>query len=222
MEVAPTFFWLICTHVFGGITVLCLILVGKDFSAPNSYYGEAGILYGPQVAEIVVAMFAILATPLAACAAVLTSSPLMSRSIRALIPAYICCASAVAAFTAMILSIEPFRTYNILYADQPDNVQQLLGGIIFALSLPLAAATAFIAVSRLTSFGSNKHLRAAPIHPAEFSKNAGLIAGGLAALGVGLTLTCILSSVMNYGPGSYLMATTPYSLLQNVKVGGIC
>jgi hypothetical protein len=217
----PALGWLVAAHVAGAAVVLCLCLVGKSFSAPNAQYGEAGIIYPPQVAEIVVALLAILATPLAASASVLASASLQRPFLRAILAGYVSIAMAAAAVIVMALSIEPFRTYNISYADQPDNVQQLLGGMVFALAVPLSIVCAYISVSRLWPLvGSTKQLRQAPIHPASrlWGSNGALVAYGIIALGAGFTLTCVLSSVMNYGPGSYLMATSPFSLVQGVSV----
>jgi hypothetical protein len=243
MLVKSTVLWLIVAHLCGGLAIACLCLVGKSFSVNNVEYQEAGILYPAQVSEIVVAMFAILCTPLACGMVLLTSASLKLSTIFAL---YVAFASSASAVAAMTFSIEPFRTYNISYADQPDNVQQLLGGIAFAISVPLACVSFIIAATRFQARIS-RPLQSTPMHPTQrfLGSNAALVGGGIFALGAGLCLTCVLSSVMvrerqfrvnlqtpehcgsycclracvqNYGPGSYLRATSPFSLVQNVQV----
>ena len=199
LPLPPWAIWSAIAHVIFFAGVCGAAIVGEAFSAPNALYGESGILQQSHLFGIVLAMFAIVTAPLAAGMAIIASSFNDSKLIRCLLPSYWSIAGVLAATAAMVYSIQPSNTFSI---NQPDNVQQLLGGAVFSIAVPFSIVAACVLCSHLRSKEELNPLTwlQASLGEELVGRNAFLVAGGIVALAAAMFMCCILSGVMNFGP----------------------
>ena len=195
--------WLAIAHVLVLAGICGAWIVGEDFSV-NVIAG------GPELNQtdefgIFLAMFAIVTAPLAAAMSVIAVGASDSVPVRIAVSFYNSVAGVLLAAAAMAFSVRPADTFSTVHA--PDNVQQLLGGMVFAIAIPYVITTACVAIvhARGKDVGARLDPRAwlDAARGEEFlGPNALLITGGLVTIAAATFLSCILSSVMNYGPGA--------------------
>lgn len=201
----PTWaWWLLVAHALFFAGVGGAAIVGEAFSAQNAEYGEAGILQPADLFGICLAMFGTVTAPLAAALSMIAVSASPSPRLRTAVSAYNFVAATLIASAAMVYCVRPGDTYSI--TNPPDNVQQMLGGMVFSIAILYALTAAYItgANARAESVTAQLDPRAwlQASRGEEFlGKNATLVVSGVALI-AGVAFMCsILSSVMNFGPG---------------------
>lgn len=195
--------WLAIAHVLVLAGICGAWIVGEDFSV-------IVIAGGPELDQtdefgIFLAMFAIVTAPLAAAMSVIAVGASDSLPLRVAVSFYNSIAGVLVAAAAMAFSVRPADTFSSVHS--PDNVQQLLGGMVFAIAIPYVITTTCVAIvhARGKDVGARLDPRAwlDAARGEEFlGPNALLIMGGVATIAAATFLCCILSAVMNFGPGA--------------------
>lgn len=203
----PTWaWWLIIAHALFFAGVGGAAIVGEAFSAPNAEYGESGILQPADLFGIILAMIGTVTAPLAGALSIITVSASPSARLRIVVSAYNFVAAVIIAAAAMVYSVRPGDTYST--TNPPDNVQQLLGGMVFAIAIPYALTAAYVTGANARSESAISRLDPRAWLQAsrgeEFiGRNALLVAGGVVLIAGAAFMCSILSSVMNFGPGAW-------------------
>ena len=243
LKVLPRWvWWLAIAHILVMAGICGAWIVGEDFSVNV-------IANGPELDQadefgIVLAMFAIVTAPLAAAMSVIAVGASDSPLLRVTVSFYNSVAGVVLAAAAMAFSVRPSDTFSTIHG--PDNVQQLLGGTVFAIAIPYVITTTCVAIAHANVKDVGARLdRLAWLDASRgeelIGHNALLVVGGVVIIAAVTFLACILSPVINHTPSAagkmlsrercsilapsfsllavaYFTSNSPFSLVQGVQV----